>query len=95
MPSRVQHEPQASRFRLEVQGQSAILDYRMVEGRMHLVHTVVPEALRNQGLAAELTEAALAHARAQGLKVVPACSYAAAFLQRHPEYATLVAASGH
>jgi predicted GNAT family acetyltransferase len=30
-------------------------------------------------------------ARSEGWKVVPACSYAAAWMQRHPDYADLLA----
>jgi uncharacterized protein len=33
----------------------------------------------------------LEYARDQGAKVVPACSYAAAYLERHPEYSSLLA----
>lgn len=86
----VQHEPQVSRFTLLMEGQQAVLDYQLRDGRMLITHTGVPAALRNQGLAAQLTHAALAVAAEQGLKVVPACSYAAGFLRRHPEYAALV-----
>lgn len=93
MQDRIQHEPQASRFRLDMEGQVAVLDYQLQGGCMRIIHTGVPEALRNQGLAAALTHAALGYAQAQGLKVVPACSYAAGFLRRHPEYATLVTSS--
>ena len=39
--------------------------------------------------AAQLVEAGLRWAREQGLKVVPACSYVAVFLQRHPEWRDL------
>lgn len=89
----IRHEPQASRFQVERDGQTAVLEYQREGGRMRITHTGVPEALRNQGLAAALTRAAMAYAQAQGLKVVPACSYAAAFVQRHPEYAGLVISS--
>ena len=34
---------------------------------------------------------ALEYARAESLKVEPACSYAAAFMERHPQYADLLA----
>lgn len=91
MSDRVQHQPQASRFVIEVDGQCAVLDYQQQDGRMVIIHTGVPEALRGQGLAAELTRAALDHVQTHGLKVTPACAYAASFLRRHPEYATLQA----
>lgn len=81
--------PQASRFQLEQAGELAVLDYQLRDGQLHITHTVVPVALRDQGLAATLTRAALEYAQAEGLKVVPACAYAAGFLHRHPEYAGL------
>jgi predicted GNAT family acetyltransferase len=90
MSERVQHQPQASRFVVEAGGPPAVLDYQLQDGRMVITHTNVPEALRGQGVAAELTRAALAHAQANRLKVTPACSYAASFLQQHGEYAALL-----
>jgi predicted GNAT family acetyltransferase len=89
MSSSVQHVPQASRFQLEQEGALAVLEYRLRDGELHITHTAVPVALRDRGLAATLTRAALAYAQTEGLKVVPACAYAAGFLHRHPEYAGL------
>ena len=60
----------------------SVLDYQLQPGRVVFTHTGVPPALQGQGLAAQLVTAGLAWAREQGLKVVPACSYVAAFLQR-------------
>jgi predicted GNAT family acetyltransferase len=37
-----------------------------------------------------LVRAALNYARANGLRVIPVCPFARAFLARHPEYADLV-----
>jgi len=39
---------------------------------------------------ARLTEAAFAYAREEGLRVVPTCSYAALWVERHPEVRALV-----
>ena len=47
--------------------------------------------LRERGLAEQLVRRALADARSQNALVVPACSYVAAFIQRHPEYQGLLA----
>jgi hypothetical protein len=42
-------------------------------------------------LAELLVRRALADARSQNAVVVPACSYVAAFIQRHPEFHDLLA----
>ncbi|HWA65851.1 MAG TPA: GNAT family N-acetyltransferase [Mycobacteriales bacterium] len=55
-------------------------------------HTEIDPAHERRGLAATLVRTALDAARAEGLRVVPACSYVAAFIERNPEYADLVAA---
>ena len=52
---------------------------------MTITHTRVPDAIGGRGVAAALTRAALALARESGWSVNPACSYAAAYLARHPE----------
>ncbi len=86
----VAHDAAAHRFTLAVDGHQAVLDYLQRDGAMIITHTGVPNAIGGRGIAALLTRAALAHARAGGLKVVPECSYAATFMQRHGEYADLL-----
>ncbi len=58
---------------------------------MWMNHTGVPSALEGRGLASQLVAAAVAHAREQGLKVKPVCSYVAVWMRRHPEAADLLA----
>lgn len=87
----IQHDPANHRFSTEVDGHEAELIYRLSEGRMVIEHTGVPEAIGGRGIAAQLVKAALDHARVAGWKVVPACSYSAVYVQRHPEYADLLA----
>ena len=52
---------------------------------MSIVHTEVPPRSEGRGIAAGLVRAALAHARAQGWHVRPACSYVRSYMRRHPE----------
>jgi predicted GNAT family acetyltransferase len=87
----VRHEAASRRFTAAVDGHTARLEYEPGEGRLVVLHTLVPEAIGGRGIAAALVEAVLAYARASGLKVVPRCSYTARYLSRHPEYADLVA----
>jgi predicted GNAT family acetyltransferase len=41
--------------------------------------------LEGRGIAAALVQAALAHAKANGFKVNPLCSYVRAYMRRRPE----------
>jgi len=90
MPLQISHDPGSRRFTVQVDGHLAELLYRQDGKRLTIDHTGVPEAIGGRGIAGELVKAALDHARAEGLRVVPACSYSAAYIQRHPEYADLV-----
>jgi predicted GNAT family acetyltransferase len=81
------HDPVGQRFSTEVDGQHAVLDYRLAGSVMTITHTGVPAAIGGRGVAAELMHAALETARAAGWTVIPACSYAAAYLRRHGDRA--------
>ena len=85
----IEHVP-GSGFTAEVDGHRILLDYRLSGGVMTILHTEVPHALRGRGLAGQLVRAAFGYAREAGLKVAPRCSYAAEWVERHPEYADLV-----
>jgi predicted GNAT family acetyltransferase len=93
MPGDIRHEPQAQRFVLEVNGDTALIRYRRLDehGTLDLHHTYTPPALRGSGIASRITEHALRYAREHGHKVVPSCPFVAAFIERHPEYRDLVA----
>jgi predicted GNAT family acetyltransferase len=87
----IEHDPAAGQFTATVEGKVSMLQYRLKPGVMKIVHTEVPAELSGHGIAADLMRAALDFARASGWRVVPACSYARAFLERHPEYSGLLA----
>ena len=79
------------RFELEEDGKLAFADYRLSDGKLILPHVEADPALRGQGTAGRLMQGVLAHAREHGLKVVPLCGYASAFMRRQKEYADLLA----
>jgi len=85
MAPSVTHNVDASRFEIAVDGRVAECAYRRQGDLLVLHHTEVPPALRGQGLAARLVQAALAFAREQQLRVRPGCSYVATYMRRHPE----------
>ncbi|AGG88297.1 GNAT family N-acetyltransferase [Rhodanobacter denitrificans] len=90
MPFAILHDRMARRFETRVDGVPCLLEYALADGVMTITHTGVPAAVGGRGIAAALVQEALATARAEGWKVVPACSYAAAWMQRHPEYHDLL-----
>lgn len=81
----------AQRFEWTEDGVLSVVDYQVQNGVMTIVHTGVPEAVSGRGIASDLVRFALDTAREQGLKLRPLCSYAAAFIERHPEYQPLLA----
>ncbi len=62
------------------------LDYSLMLGEIHFVHTEVDPAQQGKNLAAILTREALADVRTQGKnKVVPVCSYTVRYMEKHVE----------
>lgn len=86
----IQHDAGQHRFQTMVDGHACILEYQLAGGRMVITHTGVPAAVGGRGIAAGLMQAALDWARAEGLRVVAQCTYAASYVARHPQYADLV-----
>jgi predicted GNAT family acetyltransferase len=85
MDAKIEHHPDRAQFAAALNGGHGRLDYRLRPGVMTILHTEVDSALEGHGVAGALVQAALDHARANGLKVDPVCSYAGAYMQRHPE----------
>ena len=88
----VRDNPDGSRYEVLVDGDVVgELHYRLRPDRVSLVHTEVQPAFEGRGLASWLVAGALEDIRARGLRIVPICPYVGAYLQRHPEYADLMA----
>ena len=90
MDVRVEHEP--GRFFARFGGLEAELVYERRGDVLDARHTWTPPALRGKDVAARLTDALFAHARAHGLKVLPTCAYTRSYVARHPELRALTAA---
>lgn len=91
MSETVVHNAARQRFELDVNGQTVFAEYRLSGGVMTLFHTLTPPALRGRGLAARVVQAALQHARAEGLKVAPLCWYVSGHINSNPEFRDLLA----
>jgi predicted GNAT family acetyltransferase len=80
-----------SRFELHVDGHLAVADYIRSNGVLTLPHVEADMPLRGTGAAGRLMEQVAAAARAEGAKIRPLCSYAVAWMRRHPETNDLLA----
>ena len=87
----VTDNPARSRFELTEEGKLAFADYRVSGDVLILPHVEADPALRGRGAAGRLMAGVMDHARERGLKVTPICSYAVAYIQRHPQYHDLLA----
>lgn len=80
----------AGRFEVELDGHVAWAEYRVLASGVLFPHTEVPPALEGRGVGSALVRAGLDFARAQGLKVMPVCTFFAGWIRKHPEAHYLV-----
>jgi hypothetical protein len=81
---------EAGRFEVTVDGHLAELVYQRDGDRLVLTHTGVPDELEGRGIGGRLVRAAVDAAAANDLTVVPQCSFARSWLERHPDEAARV-----
>ena len=82
----------ASDYEITVDGEHAgLAAFVERDGTVVFTHTKIEEAFGGKGLGGELVRAALDDVRAHGLKAVPECPFVKAWIDKHPDYADLVA----
>lgn len=72
-----------NRFELAVGNQTVFADYRRNGQTMVISYVEAPPSLRGTGAAGRLMAGVVETARAEGLKIVPLCSYAALWIRRN------------
>lgn len=91
MEATFRDNPDASRYEAVVDGEMAgFLEYRLEPGRIALLHTEVDDALEGQGVGSRLVRFALERAQEGERSVVPWCPFVKAWIQRHPDFLSLV-----
>ena len=82
--------PEESQFETRVDGHVAFVSYLRRGDTIFFTHTEVPEQLEGRGLGSALAKAVLDRARAEHWKVVARCPFIAKYIERHPEYQSLL-----
>ena len=90
MAPEIHHDPVAHRFTTVVDGLQAEVTYHYDGEVLVINHTGVPRPIEGRGIASALVRAVFEFARDASLRVRPACSYAAAWVEKHAQYAHLV-----
>ena len=85
----ITHNPADDRFEVWIDGKLSKLDYIQEAKNFVIAHVGVYPEHRGQGVAGKIVEAALQYARENGLRVIPMCSYAAAYIRRNPHHMEL------
>ncbi len=77
--------PERERYEADVDGVPAgILEYKVKQDRIALIHTEVRPEFEGHGVAAAITRFALDDARRRGLRVLALCPYVRRYLETHP-----------
>jgi predicted GNAT family acetyltransferase len=95
METTVRDNPEDSRY--EIRDGDRVLGLAAYERRGDttvFTHTEVDPDTGQDGLGSTLVRAALDDVRGRGGSVVAQCSFVRGWIQRHPDYADLVAAPG-
>ena len=89
---RLADNPAESRYEAHVDNRLAgVAEYERRPGRVVFVHTEVAREFAGLGLGQRLARFAIEDARARSERVIPRCPFIAAWLERHPEFADIVA----
>ncbi len=85
----ITHTPQ--RYEISVDGVPAGYAAYVDNGSHRIFHhTEIDKRFGGRGLGTRLIAAALADTRAAGMRIVPTCSFVAAYADKHDEYRELV-----
>jgi predicted GNAT family acetyltransferase len=88
----VHHNLAAGRFEIQIGNQIAALNYSQRGDTIIFTHTGVPAELEGRGIGSQLVRTGLEYARENSFKVVTLCWFVTGYVERHPEYRSLVKA---
>jgi predicted GNAT family acetyltransferase len=90
MDIQVTNNTEQKQFEVHDEGELAVLQYRIHEGVIWLMHTEVPKKLEGKGIASALAHYGLEWAKEKGVPAKVLCPFVAVYLKRHPEYNSIL-----
>jgi len=86
----ISHSKETRRFVLDLDGDTAYVEYELAGGALDLVFTWVPLPYRKRGIGEALVVHVLEYARDQGLEVIPTCPFVPRVITQNPEFEPIV-----
>src|ERR1039458_10319822 len=88
----VSDNPELSRYEALLDGRAVgLIAYRRNGDVLEMVHAEVDPSVEGRGVGTQMATAALDDVRARALRIEPRCPFIVNFLERHPDYRSLVA----
>jgi uncharacterized protein len=92
MSREITDNPDVGRYEIRLDGELAgFAEYRTDPGKIVFTHTEVEDAYEGRGVGSALARGALDDVRKRGLRAVPLCPFIEGWIDKHPDYADLVA----
>lgn len=86
MTEKIVKNQAAQRYELQIGDHLAFARYHEVDGVVQILHVEAPPELRGTGAAGRLMDGMMRQIKTEGRKAYPICTYALAWLRKHPEY---------
>lgn len=82
----VMHNKEKLQFEVALDGEKAVLSYRLYKKDIAMMHTTVPKEMEGKGIASALARYAFQYAEDQRKLVMVYCPFVSGFIKKHPEY---------
>lgn len=83
------HNTDKHRFETTVDNITAFVEYNLFNNGINYTHTEVPTGLEGKGIGSALAKHVLEYAKENKLRIMPLCPFIKAYIDRHPEYASI------
>jgi len=81
---------EAHQLQLIIDGHIALIEYKLSDGILKLIHTEVPPELEGKGVGSAIVLKALNYAKENNYKIIPICPFVQAYLKRHKEWNDII-----
>jgi len=79
-----------NQFEIHIQNHVAFVEFIRKDKKIWLTHTEVPKAIEGQGIGSALVNKVLHHIKKNHLILVPSCSFVAAYINKNPEWSSIL-----